>query len=223
MGKGARNRYNRRVQTLGSQELRSRPAIRNGSLFQRKILDSGMDNLNDHQRLMAVGNVLLAIPIGGCIGLLIGLLVMLVTGQFAAPWTYIANLGLAVAMKISMEWVSTLLMKPWARGQARRAFQRLTGIKIPQGLKPTENERSSNSLLTTVLSCTALATVLSTQELTPDWLTNDVPAIIVIAIAGAFVYMAECLANPYTINAIAKNRHSYQESKLYISRRTDKR
>ena len=182
--------------------------------------------LDRHQRPMSLGHVATSAFIGALVGGLLALWVIHVTGNFSTPWTYMLNLGSALLLKVVLQWIWTIWINPFADRQARLFVVNRTGQELPH-LRRDKSQgggQQVQSLVTTVIAAIGVATVLvTTKELTPDWLLEPTGIIFASASIGALTLVAEALSTQTTIYALWKNRHEYQETLAYQDKLQSKR
>ena len=177
------------------------------SAIVRRAVDTAVDRVRQEPRLFGLGHLVWKLLFGGGIGALICLAVVFGTGKLPVPWVYMSNIVLAILVKLVASWFDTLFVTPRVQAMTTRAIKRWTGKSVPATAFSTlGNQNQTHMIVTVVVSCTALATVLVTQEVEPQRLTEPAMAIAAVATAGATIAAAEAVSNPSTIRALVRNR-----------------
>ena len=185
----------------------------------QKRINRGNDrvaNLIDGSpRMTGIANLVTLFSMGVVMGLALSLVAWNITSQFDKPWVYVINTLIALTIKLVCQWFVVLGCVPLIKDIARRVVSRHTQTSQPLPLKDLPDSHLANSVTVTALATMVLATELSKGDVLPFWFIDSVTAawvVSAVAAMGGLVAILEGLSAPYTIYALAKNRHPYQEN-----------
>ena len=175
-----------------------------------------LDLANDKPRKAIALNIGTYALQGIILGIAMGLLASLLTSHLPKFWTYVANTLSVMVFRIILQWIWVLGVTNWAIKQATKFFNRKTGREVaPEDLKKKEETSQVNTIITPAVTALALATILSTETVKPEWLEKTWVITIASAIGCALASVMEALCLPTNIYALRWNRHRYQETKLF--------
>ena len=187
------------------------------SLVQRSFQQT-LDLVDEKPRLAVALNIGSYAIQGLFLGLAMGLIAALLTGQFPKLWTYVANTFAVMLLRAVLQWVWTLKVNPLVRLTAGRFIARRQRIALPERvLRQTPVNNSVGTITGPAVVSLAIATILSTETLEPVWLTNPSTIIGASILGGVIASMMEAFALPANIYAMWHNRHPYQENPNFLN------
>ena len=168
--------------------------------------------INGHPRRAVLLHASSIVGIGLLIGLFIGPLVLLAANALPNnAWIYSVNIAIAIVVKLLFQWLWVLIFRPRFAIPVSRYILEQRGDSIPQQFY--ENMRATDLLgcITVIVTVTtALATVLTTVDMTLTLYDGWWRVVLLTALAGAATGGLESLSMTGNIQALVKNRHGYQ-------------
>ena len=171
-------------------------------------------NLLHHKpRKAAFGNIGAFALEGLVVGLFMGALVAWGTSRIPDTlWIYAANTAIAILTRVVWAWLYVLWGRALVIKVATLMLQKTAGkinernLQFPEGL-PDQADRTV--LVVTVAM--AVATILATEKITPEWVNAPFAVVGIVALVGAVTSALDALSIPSNIQALLKNMHNYQE------------
>ena len=207
--KSRKTRGSRRNQT--SRKIRQLPSA------LARPQETVADLLHDTPRKGALGNILAFSLVDGFILCsLIGVIVAWGTSNLISDklWIYVANTAIAMLAKVVWAWLYVV----WGRALVIRVALLITQRSLgqtPDNITwPEELPDQANRTVLIVTVATALATILATEQLNPNWVSYPIHIVWITGLAGALTAAMESLSVPSNIQALWKNKHHFQENAI---------
>lgn len=151
-----------------------------------------------------------------------GLIASLGTSDLPKIWSYAANTFAVLLLRLILQWVWALPVANWVRSMTRWFAKQETGKEPAETvIRQTEVKNNVSTIIGPAIVALAVATILSTETIEPEWLTRTWAVIAVSALAGGTASAMEALGLPSNIYAITKNRHAYQDNPNFVQARTN--
>ena len=169
--------------------------------------------------LLNVGTYLLQ---GALLGLAMGLIASLGTSDFPKVWTYAANTFAVLLLRLAFQWLWTLPVTKWVHNMTKWFVKDRTGQEPDDAaIRQVQVTNNVGTIIGPAIVALAVATILSTENIEPEWLTDTWAIVGVSALAGGVASAMEALGLPSNIYAITKNRHAYQDNPNFVQARTN--
>lgn len=196
----------RRSRRRSHNRRRNRPVslFRNPSSWTADLFDT-------KPRITAIYNLATLFILGLCAGLLIGAIVAFGTSQLPNKlWIYMMNTAIALLVKIVWAWLWVLFLQNLVIKISARAsnlsFNQLNAVRSSE----LPDQANRTVLIITII--TAFSTILATEEIRPEWLSEPIHIIWSTGVVGAITAMLDSLSIPGNIFAMLHNRHHYQNN-----------
>ena len=145
-----------------------------------------------------------------------GLVAGFLTSGFSKFAIYAINTLAVMLLKLGFQWVWVLIVLPLVYRLVRWFVRKNTGRDVPEWIA---NRQSGEQYLATLtvpaIVALAIATILTTEELSPSWLNDTWVIVGMSTLGGAVAALIEALSNPDNIYALWWNRHRYQRTSSY--------
>lgn len=203
--------------TLKKNRTRKRPPKRGRKTHGRGLIvdpqQTVADLLHNAPRRGAAGNIGAFALEGLFVGLFMGALVAWGTSRIPDTlWIYAANTAIAILTRVVWAWLYVL----WGRALVIRVailmLRKMVGkinernLRFPEGLPDQANR---TVLVVTVTM--AIATILVTENIEPEWANLPLAITGITASVGMVTSALDALSIPSNIQALLKNKHNYQE------------
>ena len=170
-------------------------------------------------RVLTVLNIGTYVLQGMILGLAMGFLSSLATSGLPKIWTYVANTFAVMLLKVILQWIWVLNVTSWVREMATWFIMELTGRRLPETVSRQISVTNQVSIITSpAIVAVAVATILSTENIEPSWLTNTWAIVLISTLGGGLASAMEALGLPSNIYALRWNRHPYQENPIFLQR-----
>ena len=180
----------------------------------RESMDSTFTNVEERPRLWMFFNLLIVVVQGALLGAASAWSVIGISAVMLPPWTYVIALGITLAVKVSLAWLKTLAIEPFAQRAAVRRVESRTKKKVPAHVKPSPSTEGS-TFTVTVIATIAMAIYLTTLDPDSTAQVSNRMICLITAMSGSLVALSESLSRRMTILSIRRNRFDYQDGPLY--------
>ncbi len=164
--------------------------------------------LHHSPRKAILANIAMLTAIGLFVGVVVGTTISLGTAHIPnKALLYSVNVVIALLARLMSQWVLVLVGRPIATGIVNAMLQKASGrreeatVRIPLA----EFDRGLRIEIIAGLTVT-LATILSTEAIHPDWLTDPLNVIWLTGCLGLAVGLIEGLSLPTNIHVLAHGR-----------------
>ena len=161
---------------------------------------------------------------GIALGLVMGLIASLLTSGLPKIWTYVANTFAVMSLRVILQWIWALKVTIWVRRASAWFVKDKSGVDLPEDvLRRVSVTNNVSTIIGPAVVAVAIATILSTEDVEPSWLTRTWAIVGISALGAGLASGMEALGLSSNIYAFRCNRHHYQENPNFIQGREQQR
>ena len=150
---------------------------------------------------------------GIVLGLVMGLIASLLTSELSKVWSYVANTFAVMLLRVILQWAWALKVTTWVRKASAWFVKDKSGVDLPEDvIRRTSVTNNVSTIIAPAVVAVAIATILSTENVEPSWLTRTWAIVGVSALGSGLASAMEALGLPSNIYAFRWNRHPYHEN-----------
>ena len=197
-------------------------------IWANAVIQHGVENslylVDSEPRWSAFLNVGAYVLQGIALGLVMGLIASLLTSELPKIWTYVANTFAVMLLRVILQWIWALKVTKWVRKASAWFVKDKSGVDVSEDvLRRISVTNNVSTIIGPAVVAVAIATILSTENVEPSWLTRTWTIVGISALASGLASGMEALGLSSNIYAFRWNRHPYQENPSFIQGREQRR